>query len=221
MNKLFVVWSPNSSYHACLMLRILLCRLWQLKKENYELVSDEVQQSAPRNSVVNAASSARRMPAGASTLGNPQVGHLATTQRAVMSPQLMQGAIPGNVMPTHNPMQPSSPSQLAANRMPPPSNAPSRQQIMNNHLGQQGIASNVKPSQIDPAQASQIAAQQQQHHQMQQQVPMQRQTQQQQHLQQHHQQQMVAASQIAQLTGQVGLHPSILIVLFSCSGSSL
>lgn len=170
-------------------------------------MSDEVQQSAPRNPVVNAASSARPMPAGASTLGNPQVGHLATTQRAGMNPQLMQGSIPGNVISTHNPMQPSSPSQLAANRMPPPSNAPSRQQIMNTHLGQQAIASNVKPTQLDSSQASQLAAQQQQHHQLQQQVQMQRQPQQQQQQQQHQQHQMVAASQLAQLTGQVGLHP--------------
>jgi hypothetical protein len=164
-------------------------------------VSDEVQQSAPRNPVVNAASSARPMPAGASTLGNPQVGHLATTQRAGMNPQLMQGSIPGNVISTHNPMQPSSPSQLAANRMPPPSNAPSRQ-IMNSHIVQQAVTSNVKPTQIDSAQASQLAAQQQQHHQLQQQAQMQRQPQ-----QQHQQHQMVAASQLAQLTGQVSLRP--------------
>lgn len=121
-----------------------------------------------------------------------------------MNPQLMQGSIPINVISTHNPMQPSSPSQLAANRMPRPSNAPSRQ-IMNTHLGQQAVASNVKPAQIDSAQASQLAAQQQQHHQMQQQVQMQRQPQQQQ--QQQHQHQMVAASQLAQLTGQVDSRP--------------
>lgn len=165
---------------------------------------------------MNAASSARPMPAGASTLGNPQVGHLATAQRAVMNPQLMQGAMPGNIM-SNNSMQPSSPSQLAANRMPPPSNAPSRQQIMNNHMGQQAVASNVKPTQIDSTQAAQMAAQQQQHHQLQQQAQMQRQPQQQQHQQQQHQhqQQMVAASQLAQLTGQVGFHPMFLIVLAS------
>lgn len=160
-------------------------------------MSDEVQQSAPRNPVVNAASSARALPAGASTLGNPQAGHLATSQRAGMNPQMMQGAIPGNVISTHNPM-PSSPSQMAATRMPPPSNAPSRQQIMNNHLGQQAVASGAKSTQIDSTQASQLAAHQQQQHQLQQ-AQMQRQPQQQQHL--------VAASQLAQMTGQVGLNP--------------
>lgn len=185
----------------------LYFELSQLKKENYELVSDEVQQSAPRNPVVNAASSARALPAGASTLGNPQAGHLATTQRAGMNPQMMQGAIPGNVISTHNPMQPSSPSQLAANRMPPPSNAPSRQQqMMNSHLGQQAVAAGGKNTQIDSAQANQLAAaQQQQHqHQLQQQVQMQqRQPQQQQQQQQHPQQHQMLA---AQLTGQVCLH---------------
>lgn len=160
----------------------------QLKKEGYELISDEVQQSAPRNPVVNAASSARPMPAGASTLGNPQVGHLGTAQRAGLNPQLMQGGMSGNIMSSLTPMQPSSPSQLAANRMPPPSNAPSRQ-LMTTHMGQQGItAAAAKPNQMEAAQVSQ-----QQHHQLQQQqAQLQRQPSGQ-------QQQLLAA----QLTGQV------------------
>ncbi len=168
-------------------------------------MADEVQQSALRNPVVNAASSARPMPAGASTLGNSQLGHLGNTQRGLpINQQPMQGQLPGNVMSSLTQMQPSSPSQLAANRMPPPSNPPSRQ-LMTSHMGQQGgvgvgVATS-KSLQIDSATASQLAVQQQHHHQLQQQQQMQRQPQQQ---QQQQQQQLAATSQLAaQLTGQV------------------
>ncbi len=167
-------------------------------------MADEVQQSALRNPVVNAASSARPMPAGASTLGNSQLGHLGNTQRGLpINQQPMQGQLPGNVMSSLTQMQPSSPSQLAANRMPPPSNPPSRQ-LMTSHMGQQGGVgvgvATTKSLQIDSATASQLAVQQQHHHQLQQQQQMQRQPQQ----QQQQQQQLAATSQLAaQLTGQV------------------
>lgn len=136
--------------HAADIFAKQFCAL--LEKEGFELVEDQVQPTMPRGNAT-AASAARPLPAGASTLGN-SLG-LLPSPRSLMN-QHMSGMAAVSGMPGMPPMQPSSPSTLAATRMPPPGNASNRQ-MSATYLGQAGVNTSSKPLQLDGS-ASQLSA---------------------------------------------------------------
>lgn len=160
--------------HAADLFAKQFCSL--LEKDGFELVDDQVQPAMPRgNAPMNAASTARPMQAGASTLGN-SMGQLPSPR--AMPPMASVGGMTG--MP---PMQPASPSSaLAPTRMPPPGNSSNR--MAAGYLGQIGVGTFSKPLQLDGNTSQLTAAQHQQQHQ-------------QAHLQRA--QQLVTPTQLAQL----------------------
>jgi len=172
---------PNTHYAD--MLAMQFCAL--MVKDGYKLTEDQVQAIISRPNVPqNASSIAQTMAPGGSTLGGninqlPSSPHLITSQNIPSSASVCG-------IPPINSLQLSSPSALAAVRMPPPGNTPNRQ--LSSGFLHNGLGTSSKTLQHDASQLAVVQQQQQQQHQMQQHPP-----------QAQRSQQLVSASHLPQL----------------------